>query len=496
MRLFPCHALIGVFLLSALPTRCQTGPDRITLITSALGAHEFDKALTLLAPAIQQSPQNPKLWTLQALALSGKGDKKGALAAYEKALKISPDYLPALEGAAQIEYDAGSQEAVPLLKHLLRLRPNDPTTHGMLAVLSFKRGDCAQAVEHFDKSGPLLGSQSTARTEYTLCALKLNQSEKAISFYEEYLEGNPGDYESRCQLAAIQLQANNPHDALRTLAPILQDPDPPAQALGLAAAGYEAQQNTPLAVQTLRQAIVKDPHNVDLYLDFAVLSMDHQSYEVGVDMVNVGLQAEPKAAPLYVARGVLYVQLAKYDEAEDDFEKAEQLDPNQGISSVAKGLEQAQENDLDRALATVNSKLAAKPNDPYLLYLQANILMQMGSAPGSKSFQTALHSARRSIALDRSLVPARDVLAKLYIQAGQYAAAIEQCREALKSDPKDQTALYHLIQAMRKTGNKQEIPDLLRRLSDLRAQSTMEEREHNRFKLVEGDAAQTPPAQP
>jgi DNA-binding SARP family transcriptional activator len=88
------------------------------------------------------------------------------------------------------------------------------------------------------------------------------------------------------------------------------------------------------------------------------------------------------------------------------------------------------------------------------------------------------------------------VLAKLYIQAGQYAAAIEQCREALKSDPKDQTALYHLIQAMRKTGNKQEIPDLLRRLSDLRAQSTMEEREHNRFKLVEGDAAPTPPAQP
>jgi tetratricopeptide (TPR) repeat protein len=466
------------------------------VITSALGAHEFDKALTLLAPEIHRSPQNPKLWTLQALALSGKGDKKSALAAYDKALKLSPDYLPALEGAAQIEYDAGSQAAVALLKNLLRLRPNDPTTHGMLAVLSFKRGDCDQAIEHFDRSGPLLDSQSTARAEYTFCALKLNQPQKAISFYEKYLEANPRDYESRYQLAAIQLQANHPRDALTTLAPLLQDPDPPSQALGLAAAGYEAQQNTPLAVQTLRQAIVKDPHNVDLYLDFAVLSMDHQSYEVGIDMVNVGLQAEPQAAPLYVTRGVLYVQLAKYDEAEDDFEKAEHLDPTQGISSVAKGLEQAQENNLDRALATINSKLAVKPNDPYLLYLQANILTQMGSEPGSKSFQTALHSAKRSVALDPSLAPARDVLAKLYIQAGQYPAAIEQCREALKIDPKDQSALYHLIQAMRRTGNKQEIPDLLRRLSELRAESTMEEREHNRFKLVEGEVAPAPPAQP
>jgi tetratricopeptide (TPR) repeat protein len=48
----------------------------------------------------------------------------------------------------------------------------------------------------------------------------------------------------------------------------------------------------------------------------------------------VGLKAEPAAAPLYVARGVLYVQLAKYEEAEDDFEKAEQLEPSRQIASV------------------------------------------------------------------------------------------------------------------------------------------------------------------
>jgi hypothetical protein len=33
--------------------------------------------------------------------------------------------------------------------------------------------------------------------------------------------------------------------------------------------------------------------------------------------------------------------------------------------------------------------------------------------------------------------------------------------------PKDQTTLYHLIQALRKTGNKNEIADLLKRLAEL-----------------------------
>jgi cytochrome c-type biogenesis protein CcmH/NrfG len=68
--------------------------------------------------------------------LFGKGDHKAALASYQSALKIAPDYLPALEGAAQLEYDADNASAIPLLQRVLRLRPDDLTSHAMLAVLA------------------------------------------------------------------------------------------------------------------------------------------------------------------------------------------------------------------------------------------------------------------------------------------------------------------------------------------------------------------------
>jgi tetratricopeptide (TPR) repeat protein len=496
MNLRKIFCLLGVVLAVSSAVIGQTERDRTAAIASALAAHDFDQALELLQPAIKQAPENAKLWTLQALALSGKGDTKGALGAYQKALKISPEYLPALEGAAQLEYDAGSQNAVPLLKHMLRLRPNDPTSHAMLAVLAYKKGDCAQAVEHFAASGPLLDSQPATREEYCACLLRLEQPEKAISVYQRALELSPEDSDARRQLAAIQLTTERPKEALETLAPLLQKDSPDVKTLELASSAYEAEGNTLLGVTTLRQAIVMDPHDVDLYLDFAVLSIDHQSFQVGIDMVNVGLKAEPKSAPLYVARGVLYVQLAKYEEAENDFDRADQLEPNQGIGSAAQGLEQVQSNDPDRALRTVQSKLASKPNDPYLLYLQADILTQMGQEPGSRNFQTALRSAKKAVALQPTLVPARDVLAKLYLQARQTQAAIDQCREILKLDPKDQTALYHLIQTLRKTGNTNEIPDLLKRLAELRVEATKKETEHNRHKLVEAGAPSSEPSQP
>ena len=58
-------------------------------------------------------------------------------------------------------------------------------------------------------------------------------------------------------------------------------------------------------MRLLREAIVADPRNVDLYLDFATVSMDHQSFQAGIAMINSGLALQPNVAALYVARGSL-----------------------------------------------------------------------------------------------------------------------------------------------------------------------------------------------
>jgi tetratricopeptide (TPR) repeat protein len=485
--LLACLSFIGLF--------AQTDGDRMRAASEALRSSQFAEALQILQPAVQQSPGNKQLWMLQGLAYLGEKKKGEALASFRSALKISPDYLPALEGAAQIEFDAGSKAAVPLLEHVLRLKPDDPTSHAMLAVLASKQGNCASAIQHFEKSGALTSSQPAALQQEGLCLLKLKQLDRAVAVFEHVLELNSGDTRARSQLAAVQLMADKPKDAVVTLAPLLQANPSDAKVLRLAASAYEASGDTPEAVRTLREAIVTDPRNTDLYLDFANLSMDHQSFPVGIEMINSGLKLQPESAPLYLARGILYVQLARYDEAEADFDKANALDPAGSLGSVAQGLEAVQSNDPDRALVTVRAKLAKKPDDPYLLYLQADVLAQKGTEPGTPDFEAALRSAKRALTLQPSLTAARDVLAKLYLQAGQTQLAIEQCRQALETDPKDQTAVYHLIQGLRKTETKSEIPGLLKRLAELRAESSRHEIERNRYKLVQNNAP-GPSAQP
>ena len=489
--------LLLALLAACCFTVAQTTANRIEPVTSALRAGQFVKALQILQAELEKDPRSTQLWALQGIALSGKGDKMEALGAFRHALAISPDYLPALEGAAQIEYENGGKDAVALLQRVLQLRPRDPTSHAMLAVLAYRRGDCASAVSHFEQSGSLAQSQPGALQEYGDCLVRRKQFEKAMALFRGALAQSAApDVEVRCLLASVQMMAQHAKDAILTLQPLLQQNTTDANVLALAASAYESDGNTPEAVRLLREAILADPGNVNLYLDFANISIDHQSFQVGVDMINAGLRAEPKAVALYVARGVLYVQLAQYDKAEADFEQADALDPRQSMGSAAEGLAAVQENDPDRALAAVQSKLAKKPNDAFLLYLRAEILTQRGADPGSPEFRAAMDSAKKAVSFRPSLASAHDVLAKLYLQAGQNTAAIEQSRKALDSDAKDQTALYHLIQALRKSGRTSEIPGLLQRLADLRREGTKQEAAHNRYRLVEEKSSSTERPQP
>src|SRR3974377_1678453 len=98
-----------VLLWSCAMALAQVPPDGIAPVKAALQRGDFDGALQLLDPKLKTSPRSPQLWTLLGLAYQAKGDPKKALDSFQEALKNASDYLPALEGAAKIEYDSEDQ---------------------------------------------------------------------------------------------------------------------------------------------------------------------------------------------------------------------------------------------------------------------------------------------------------------------------------------------------------------------------------------------------
>src|SRR5580700_12279648 len=67
----------------------QSPESEIEPVTAALHASDYDKAVELSRAALETSPNNAQLWTLQGIAFASKGDSQDALTAFQRALKIS-----------------------------------------------------------------------------------------------------------------------------------------------------------------------------------------------------------------------------------------------------------------------------------------------------------------------------------------------------------------------------------------------------------------------
>ena len=117
--------------------------------------------------------------------------------------------------------------------------------------------------------------------------------------------------------------------------------------LELASAAYEEQHDTEKAVDALRQAILLDPKNVKLYVDFAAISATHQSIP-GWNQCRKRWD-QPAAqcgAAIFCARSALCAA-SRIRKGPGRLRKSLRLDPNQSLSvAAAQGLAAVQQNDL------------------------------------------------------------------------------------------------------------------------------------------------------
>lgn len=469
-----------------------TGSQRgatIGEVQSLIRTKQYDQALALTTAQLQKTPADYRLWTIQGIAFSFKGDINGALTSFDNAIHLSPTYTPALKGEVQILFQSGDKRAIPLLESILKADPGDLTAEEMLATLERRNGNCAAANGHFQSAADAINAHSESLEAYGYCLVETKQFERAVPVFEQLATLLPDRTYPKYDLALVLVSAKQYERAIKTLEPLLADDQKDPEILSLASQAYEAVKNTPKAVALLRQAIVLSPATPGYYAAFAVLCLEHDSFQVGVDMMNVGLKYIPDDPSLYLSRGLLYIELAQFEKAEEDFGRVEKLASLQSLGSYALDLAEVQKNNPEQALARVRSQLKSHPDDPLLNYFLAQSLMNESPDVDSEAFTEAMRAALRAAKAKPDYVPVHDLLASIYMHGGQYSQAIEECHNALRYDPSDETATFHLLIALKHSGQMEELPALSRRLAQLHRDSLKQENERKSFRLVEADPA-------
>jgi tetratricopeptide (TPR) repeat protein len=431
--------------------------------------------------ALQSNQQDCRLLSLKAVALTNLNQQQPALQSFKKAIAVCPAYLPALEGAAQIEYKNKSSDTLDLLNRIVALQPANATAHAMIASVLRGKDQCLEALPHYQAGAALLSTQPDFQQGYGYCLAETGDLKSGLVQYQALLAVD-ANQSTQYNVALLQWKLHYNRGALQTLAPLLSEGNN-ERSFSLGSKISEEDGDTPKAVELLRSAILLNPDDVDNYLDFASIAFNHASLQVGIDMLNAGLKRLPGSAPLYLARGVLEAQLDSSKGAIADFEQAHRLDPKLSFAVDAMGIMQSQQHQGSQSLALFRSEAKLHPEDPLLQYLLAERLSQNDADAESANLTEAIEAAKRATVLDPKYQPAHDLLAILYIRAQQPKLAIQQAEMALALDPHDQTAIFQELMAWRRTGDTSHIESLTARLNEVRKENGRKQQVVDRYRL-------------
>ena len=464
----PAAALLFA-LLVASPCRAseQQPSTQKQEIYNLLAAHRFKEADQAARAYLTVTPDDCNVNLLLGLALRGEARLEPAFKAFRNAMQHCPQSIAAIEGAAETAFLLNSPEAKNLVTQVVRLRPADETGYAMLGAIDARAGDCSGAVENYAKAPARVDQSPPALRQYGGCLMTLGRPAEAAPLLSKLLVMQDRT-DNRIALAHAQAAAKDRTSALATLQPLLAEGSENSTAFLLAAELAEADNDTPKAVEWFRKAIGLDPRNTNAYLAFAEMSFNHGAYKVGIDFLNLGIHELPTEARLYLARGVLEEQMTEMDAALSDFEEAHRVDPQLSFAEDAMGMLLSQRHDPAAALKLFAQQAELHPNDPLVHYLYAEALSQTANEDEGL-IKKSIAAAQRSVQLEPTYQPARDLLCVLLLRHNDLAEVVTQAEEARKRDPYDEVAIYQELLAEHKLKRSDTIAPLVKQLQDAKA---------------------------
>ena len=407
---------------------------------------------------------NPALWTAHGLALAGLKRGIESLASFDKALGLAPGYVPALRAAADTAYRLREPRAARYLERLLAAQPQDTTANAMAAVVEFENGNCSSAVARFEKAQSQVEADALAASMYGQCLLRLDRSVEAVAVLERNLALHAASADARYNYAVALEAAGRTADAIAALDPLVSSASPLPAALSLLGVLRARQGDIEPALAALTKAIALAPSEERAYLDFAIMCTEHRNWERGLEVTAMGVHNVPRSARLRSIRGVILVQLGRFEEAVKDFDEADLLEPRTALGNLGQIVLMTDQGRPEDAAASLRSRLKSDPDNALLHFLLADTLMRGGAEPGQPAFNEARHALDRCLTLSPEQSRPYALLGKLYRRAGETGKAVAALESALRIDPSNRQALQQLMLLLRQAGRADEAAGLAERL--------------------------------
>jgi predicted Zn-dependent protease len=235
----------------------------------------------------------------------------------------------------------------------------------------------------------------------------------------------------------------------------------------LLAQAYIGNDNRSDALAALERGAAISPQNEKLFTFVADACADNQDFELGLQVVEIGLRNLPQSARLHYERGQFLTQLDQFDRAKADFELAGKLGQGSEIGYLSAAYENLLSGNIPEAIRVAREGRKQGIQNPALLVILGKALLRSGIVPGQPEFAEAQDALEKSVAQHPNDPASQIALGQVYLMGGRLDDAIAHLETARQMRP-DQPPIYaSLAKAYQRKGDSQRAQEALAKLQSL-----------------------------
>jgi putative PEP-CTERM system TPR-repeat lipoprotein len=403
----------------ALATKSDMPVARRLLVSSYLRLGQPDRALAALPPEVIRNSSDPALLALAGQAFMLKGQTEEAQLHFTRAAQLDPGNARYRTAMAMSQLAGGASEAA--LASLNQVAASDDGSVADMALISThlrlgRINEALVAIDRLEKKRPgdPLAWQLRGR------ALSLNRDAAgARAAYEKALSLNPGYFAATAALSQQAWSEGQHARAVQLLREAVQR-DPRNLQASLALAEAMAMQGAPDAEvdAVLQKAIEAMPSEWQARLALIERMLRRDDAKAAVAEAQRAVAALPEAPQVHDALGRAHLASGDTNQALASFARFQALSPESVLPHLRRASAQLAGRDEAGALRSVQRALEAQPDHVGAQRLLVDLATRTGQLP------TAIETARSMQRQRPGTTPAYQLEGDLQMAAGNAAQAV------------------------------------------------------------------------
>ena len=441
----------AIALLASLDERSGAREQAVQLVKSSLlalpGSIELREILALLYRN-QDQPRLAEVTLLQIIELApDEFSHRYKLAQFyltnhrlddaERVLKEAIDARPQ-DDAAKLAYaeflnnERSTVQAERALREFIARAPRDYELQLGLGEQLQKSGDVNGALATYraiiDSAGDRAQSLS-ARDRISAILVKQGHLDQSLALVNEVLKASPRDNDALLLRGNIKLAQGDPAAAIADLRAVLREQPDDVSVMRTIARAYLSAGDLGLAEESLRDAIKSNPKDSAVRVELAQIMMQTNRFPAAVAMLEETVIEAPTDLDARETLARAFLGASDYPMAARATEDLKLVAPKRALGWYLAGLAALAQNHLDEAQSQFERALEVEPNA--IDVVAALVRLDIAHNQPARAFERV----RTVLALEPNNAIAHNILGELYMATKDTTHAIEELTLAVQFAP-------------------------------------------------------------